>query len=351
MAKRIEYIDALRGFTMILVVAVHIYSLCFMQGNDNEYDLSYNNFLGLFRMPLFFFISGFVFYKSDRSWDYITLKTFLTNKVRVQIFSTLVFFLSFCLLFQKGIHYSLIDAQKAGFWFTYVLFIFYALYIIIDIINCSIYTKKPFSNSTIISSLFLGLLLYYLINNGELLNILSPNTTSFLSLSKWQYFIFFSFGCFIHKYYTIFLLWLENKYFKVGVILSFVLATSFIFYQNNNSIIISNTPIKFVSALLGIVIVMCFFRDNEIHLSGSTKFGKVLQYIGKRTLDIYFLHYFFLPYNLSIIGNLFKTYPNPLLEFILSILLATIVITSCLAVSKIIRISQTLTYYLLGGKK
>ena len=102
-SKRIEYIDALRGFTMILVVSVHIYSLCFMQGNAKEYDLSYNNFFGLFRMPLFYFISGFVFYKIDKIWDYNTLKKFISSKIRVQLFSTLVFFLLFNFLFQNRI--------------------------------------------------------------------------------------------------------------------------------------------------------------------------------------------------------------------------------------------------------
>ena len=96
MTKRIEYIDALRGFTMILVVAVHIYSLCFMQGNVEEYDLSYNNFFGLFRMPLFFFISGFVFYKSNRLWNLASLNKFFKDKIRVQLFSTSIFFLLFC---------------------------------------------------------------------------------------------------------------------------------------------------------------------------------------------------------------------------------------------------------------
>ena len=37
MTKRIEYIDALRGFTMLLVVTGHIYSMCFMHELFKEY--------------------------------------------------------------------------------------------------------------------------------------------------------------------------------------------------------------------------------------------------------------------------------------------------------------------------
>ncbi len=352
MTKRIEYIDALRGFTMILVVSVHIYSLCFMQGNVEEYDLSFNNFFGLFRMPLFFFISGFVFYKYNRLWDIATLKIFFKDKIRVQLFSTFFFFLLFCFLFQKNIHYSMIDSQKAGYWFTFVLFIYFMFYILIDKLVCWIGKQKPFNTTTIILTLLVGLLLFFFINNGTLLHIMSPHVTSFLAVNKWQYFLFFSFGCAVHKYFSYFLKWQDYKYVKDVLLLVFASAAICIFYQNNvTTIIISNTILKLFSASLGIVLIMFFFRENENHMLNTTILGKVLQYIGKRTLDIYFLHYFFLPYNLSIIGNWFNSNPNPLLEFCASLLLASIVIFCCLIVSRMIHSCSMLTFLLFGGKR
>lgn len=352
MTKRIEYIDALRGFTMILVVAVHVYSLCFMQGNVKEYDLSYNNFFGLFRMPLFFFISGFVFYKNDRYWDFVTLKKFISNKIRVQLFSTLVFLFMFCLLYQRDIKYSVFDSQKSGYWFTYALFIYFLLYIGLDKAIYMLSRKTTFSNHTIFISIVVGLLFFYFINNGVLLSILTPRVTSLFSISKWQYFIFFSFGCFIHKYYINFLELHNLRYVKGLALIIFVCTSICLFYQNNNHILyIHNYILKLVTALLGIILVMILFKDNESHLSSSTKLGSCLQHIGKHTLDIYFLHYFFLPYNLEFIGEWLDKNPNPLLEFCMSLSLALIVIVCCLLVSKTIRISPTLTYLLLGGKK
>lgn len=348
--KRIEYIDALRGFTMILVVTVHVYSLCFMQGNDNEYDLSYHNFFGLFRMPLFFFISGFVFYKVGREWNYYTLKKFIANKVRVQLFSTLIFFSLFCFLFQRDIVDSVIDGQKAGYWFTYVLFVYFILYIGIDKTTCLICQKKPYNRITIITSIFVGFILYYLINNGFLLNVLSPQMTSLLSIGKWQYFLYFSFGCYIHKYYTLFLKLQDYDYLKGTFFLVFVCCSIGLFYQNSTEIIIHNYILKIFAGLLGIMLVMFLFKENESHFSSTTKLGNCLQYIGKHTLDIYFLHYFFLPYNLSFVGRWLNKYPSPLLEFCTSLLLAFIVITCCIFVSKIIRTSPTIAFLLLGGK-
>lgn len=351
MTKRIEYIDALRGFTMILVVAVHVYSLCFMQGDSTEYDLSYNNFFGLFRMPLFFFISGFVFFKAEQIWDYTTLKIFFKNKTRVQLLSTLAFFLLFCFLFQRDILLSLTDSQKAGYWFTYTLFIYFSLYIGIDIIICWLGKKKPFNDITITATFIVGLSLFYLINNGILLNILPPKITLTLSINKWQYFLFFAFGCFTHKYYSCFIKWQNSRYLIDGILLIFAAMSICFFYQNNNSLIISNSIVRLCTSIMGIILIMTLFRTNENNLTKSTKLGSALQYIGKHTLDIYFLHYFFLPYNLAVIGKWFENNPNPLLEFCLSALLALVIITCCLIVSRIIRISPLFTFLLLGGKK
>lgn len=349
--KRIEYIDALRGLTMLLVVTGHIYSMSFMHEKFNEYDLSYNNFFELFLMPLFFFISGFVFYKSDRYWNYITIKEFIINKVRILLFSALVFFLLFCVLYQKEIVPSLFDVHKSGYWFTYVLFTYFVLYIGIDKMICSLGQTTPFSNYTIISSIIVGLLLYILISNGFLLNILPPSKSTLLSINKWHYFLFFSFGCLIHKYYHSFWQLLNIKYLKDGLLILFVCMTICMFFQNCNHVFIHNYTLKLFIASLGITLTVILFKENEVHLSNSTKAGNCLQHIGKHTLDIYFLHFYFLPYNMSFVGAWLGKYPNPLLEFCLSLTLALIVIVCCLIVSKIIRLSPTLAYLLLGTKR
>ena len=64
---RIEYIDALRGFTMLLVVYGHILVHCF--DFDFTTEPSFNSIISLIRMPIFFFISGFIMYKKDLVYD------------------------------------------------------------------------------------------------------------------------------------------------------------------------------------------------------------------------------------------------------------------------------------------
>ena len=88
---RMEWLDAMRGFTMILVVAHHVSTDCFGQDIKQSAALS---FLVLFRMPLFFFVSGFLAYSSKVEWTLRTLGQNLLKNVRCNSF-----LLSFSLLF------------------------------------------------------------------------------------------------------------------------------------------------------------------------------------------------------------------------------------------------------------
>ena len=71
---------------MLLVVMAHVCQFCF------NTDSAILNYFSVFRMPLFFTISGFVLYKPDMAFDSINLSSFLKKKFRVQIIPTLVFF-------------------------------------------------------------------------------------------------------------------------------------------------------------------------------------------------------------------------------------------------------------------
>jgi fucose 4-O-acetylase-like acetyltransferase len=79
--------------------------------------------------------------------------------------------------------------------------------------------------------------------------------------------------------------------------------------------------------------------------------GKWLQYIGRNTLAIYMLHYFFLPRNLQFIGNFFMQHSNPTLELFITMGIAILVIIISLITNAMICTSPFLAHYLLGVKK
>ena len=75
-----------------------------------------------------------------------------------------------------------------------------------------------------------------------------------------------------------------------------------------------------------------------------------LQYVGTRTLDIYLLHYFFLPRFLMPYADQLRAYDSHLLEFIIIMGISFIVLAISLLVSYIIRLSPFLGHYLFGVK-
>ena len=117
------WLDALRGFTMILVVSNHVALKSF--GMQIRWSAALQFFL-LFRMPLFFFISGFLAYKASRVWNAKTLRELSLKKMRVQLIPTIVFFLLFLAMipttpFEASLAEALASSMKAGYWFTLVL--------------------------------------------------------------------------------------------------------------------------------------------------------------------------------------------------------------------------------------
>jgi fucose 4-O-acetylase-like acetyltransferase len=95
--------------------------------------------------------------------------------------------------------------------------------------------------------------------------------------------------------------------------------------------------------------VFTFFRLSaswfqKIHLS------KPLQYVGTRTLDIYLLHFFFLPRFLMPYADQLKAYDSHALEFLVIMGVSLIVLALTLLASYIIRLSPFLGHYLFGVK-
>ena len=341
--KRIEYIDAMRGFTMILVVYSHILLFSYHLKSD---VFTYNDIFVKFRMPLFFFISGWVLYKADRIWNISTLKSFLSNKFRVQIVSTAVFFLLYAYLFNYDISKGLIDS-KLGYWFTFDLFCFFCFYTT----SCYVIPKRFSSGMMVDSVVLLVMVLIMLLSFSHTLfdqTEFGKSVFGYLSIAKWRYYVFFILGVFVKKYFNSFVSLTNNKYFIGFIIVSFVFLLCF---ENKLESPIVEKVLFVVYGLLGVIIVFTFFRKYEDSFIQNKRIGFALQYIGRRTLDIYLIHYFIVPRSLYVLGTFFEHDNNYSLEFIITLALSLLVISICLVISNVIRLSPALSYYLLGVKK
>lgn len=355
-SERIQYIDALRGFTMILVVFAHVETFGF-------FNFGYETFVGrlfqAFRMPLFFFISGFIAYKKDRIWSRETCLQLAKKKALIQVIPALFFGLiyTYCSL-HSDFSTFISDPSKLGYWFTFVLLEMFLIYYTLSGVSFAISRKIRWHETTVtVIVLVLSAIVCYLLKLPLKLIPLLDTIGNYTSLHyTFNYFIYFVFGVLFRQYFSFFLKLLDNKYFTAIVILLFAaiffFSSDLLIHNNGGNIIIkvAITILETILGFLGILIVFTFFRKYSSSFESSTKLGGILQYIGKRTLDIYLLHYFFLA-RIPKIGDYLTMSNNVVIELSIGFILSIIIIGLCLCISNVIRVSPFLGKYLLGARE
>ena len=335
--KRIEFIDALRGFTMILVVLNHVSYYCL--GIDNKIP-SFHKYLIEIQMPLFFFISGFVLYKPTSRWDNKHMVSFFKSKIPVLLISPLIFMSIYFFInhipFIEGIY----EDAKYGYWFTFVLFVFFVYYAITRYILNLLKIDNIYSDLLILLLGFTFFFVNYL--------PLSIKTQHLLSTGNLYYYIFFVIGTLSRKHYKK----LQEILDKTPLII-IAIVIFFLFNIFEKEIHLSTSMILlFLTFLSGVIIVFALFRNKQQYLTKETILGNSLQYIGKRTLDIYLLHFFFLPVALkNTIASSLTTHPVPVIELAISLTIALVIIACTLVISNILRLSPILGHYLFGAKR
>lgn len=346
--NRIEYIDAMRGFTMLLVVYSHV----ILFGYSGAYEdlilgggnfLTYNELFVLFRMPLFFFISGFILFKKDFDWSLSTSWRFLLKKAKVQIIPTAFFMAVFVVIAKLSFTTALTASAKEGYWFTITLFEYFVLYVLFRLI-CKMIHKKD--GSDILLLLFASAVFITSRPTFAALLHLPEDITGLLGMSKLNYFVYFAFGTLIKKHFARVEAIMDNGYVMAMLIIAFL---SFIIASYLGGPL--GNILKRGTGFLGVMIVFALFRYYQSTFSQEHRIGCLLQFIGRRTLDIYLLHYFFLPRNLDVLGKFFSSGNNYSIEFIVTLLIASLVIGLSLCVSGVLRTSPILAHWLFGAKK
>lgn len=245
--KRIEYIDALRGFTMLLVVMCHVSAWGHISGNG-----AINDFLSDLMLPLFFFISGFVIYRDVFETKIIGVLKFIVSKFNTLIVPTAIISIVYCWFCQSSLFDLVIDKYKGGYWFTFTLFLFLLAYSLIRFI-CDKSTKKPIVALSVL--LLVGLLLYRQILSA---GIYEPTSFFYvLSLDKFSYFIYFALGLIVRKYFVHFQQILDNKYLSAVLIALFVIVSGILPLSLENGSF--NRYRVLISGILGVIVVFAVF--------------------------------------------------------------------------------------------
>lgn len=343
MEKRLSYIDALRGLAILFIVFGHIPMYCYH--TEDEFT-SIRCFTSLVQLPIFFFVSGFVFRIKNMSITWVGGSKFILNKFIQLIIPTIIIATIYFLLNDNSLTQYFSDKFKGGYWFTLTLFEFIFIQYIWEIFTEKIHIR---TNNIVYSSLSLLL-------SGILYLLSLPNITlkigdigNIIGIPMFRYYLYFLFGIIIRNNINYIVQWkYKNHLIAIIIIIFFLLfianqiphkLSGAVFHLNLIGIEISTLSVTF----------MLFYKYRDF-FSSKHRAATLFKFIGKRTLEIYLLHYFFLPKDLEVFGDFFTKHQAIVLETFFSGVITLLVVGLCLLVSELIRCSPILSKYLLGTK-
>ncbi|WP_296686386.1 acyltransferase [Flavobacterium sp.] len=278
---RLQYIDSLKGFLIILVVLGHVIQIT-NKNFDNDIIFRY---IYSFHMPLFFVLSGFVNFKKEFHFKVLYFRLF---QLIIPFFSW--WFIKSVVIKNESFIDSFVILMKSpdtGLWFLWVLFFCICIFYFLNFIANKL-SQRP-EIILVFGALFLYII--FLLSNFRWFGF------QFIS---W-YFMFFIIGFFIHKYEFII-----NKYnyliLLVTLILFPVLAFFSVikglplFYKNIDLGLYFSYIYKFIVALCGIFLFFNIFKSffekhKYLHI-----FFCFFKNLGSVTLGIYATHTLFIEY-------------------------------------------------------
>lgn len=335
MKERIVYIDAMRGLAMVMVVMFHCSVFSFGNMTPFCWIVNYN-----FQIPLFFMISGF-FMQSALRQQPLSLIRHKAIRLVVPAFIMLALY---CWTFHKDFVFSVFERMKMGYWFTLLLFGYIVLFVAISYALRELKVSKV--NSYRIHITFAIIVSYSALalnSYGE-----SRPWVSLLSLAEYFNYFFFVIGALLFPIRKRALNTLNNKYLMGGGILVLFVGIIFESLYDTNWMRYGAGLYHIVVRSLGLMIIWFLFHKYN-SLSSASYLGRSLSFIGKRSIDVYFLHYFFLPYGLHSWGDYLISINAPLILDLCSMALALVIIIMSIGVGYILRQSSFTAKLLLGA--
>ena len=360
---RIEWLDAMRGFTMILVVAYHVAQFGFL---ENEKTSAALPFLVLFRMPLFFFVSGFLAYKSRFIWTIGNTLPLVRKKLMVQIVPALIFLCLFIVFktngtFQDSFMRAMQSPTKNGYWFTWVLLQMFLIYYVISIVAHKTFPTPSVREGAEKSSIagrfswvfwlavwILSIAAYETLYLPRVFKYHKDVFFDYTSLVQTiRYMQFFLLGNIVHRYWDRVQKLFDSIWFFPLVATLAVLCCADIFRWHTLKFAWTNLPRTTAMYTLLLMVVM-FFRYNRKWFTMEHPLGRALQYTGQHTLDIYLLHFLLIP-SMPFIGTWLNAHhPNFLIDLVVSVGIALPIVAACLLISRLLHTSPVLGKFLFG---
>ena len=269
--SRIDWVDALKGSLIVLVVLGH--AIQYSLPDDECYNVYLWNLIYSFHMPAFMAISGFL--------NYYNQSTNYTRFIRRRTFQLLIPYIIwsvFWVSIRDDIDYSdiLINPGRL-FWFLWALYIISLLFILAKITSQII--RIPLE--MVVFSLSLFLVVIMVTTN---LKLFGYNLISY-------YFLFYALGYFINKYG---IMYSKQWLLALSFIIWFIMASFWKMHDlppflNGISWLPSSLLIylyRFITAIIAIFFLFMFYS----HYIDNRGIINQLCYLGKISLGIYVIH-------------------------------------------------------------
>ncbi len=228
------------------------------------------------------------------------------------------------------------------FWFTIVLFQYFAIYLAFSLF--AKWARKGWlMDAGMVAASCVSLLAF----------IIAPGKSTLwmvLCMENFcKYLQFYTLGILCRKYMGVFASVCSKDWFRTGSILGFIVLLLLYFHDDfkaSGGVLYQAVHDIFVR-YAGVFVVVAYFYAKKDFFDQKNRFNSLLGLIGRRTLDIYMIHYFFLP-DLSFMGDFLKCDSMILGQIFVGLLLSAMVIAVCLLLSSILRTSRFLSEWLFG---
>lgn len=165
-------------------------------------------------------------------------------------------------------------------------------------------------------------------------------------------FIYYALGILWHKHFET-----VNTYLKNNTLLTAACIITFVgnmyTYELPDKIqyVGPSSTLYFLLIKLATLITAVATFQKYRFLSDSNFCGRFLNLAGTWSIEIYFLHYFFLPRNLKHVGQWFDLFPNQIIEILLILIIAVATIYFSVIAARIIAVSPNLAQFFFGRKE
>ena len=338
---RLKYIDCLKGALILFVVYYHVLWL------GLKYKISpTKEIFDLVCMQAFFFVSGFVSLKQFADQNLEKLSAGILGKSKTLLLPTVVMFFFCCLYYNLSIKFYLLNEFKTGYWFTYVLFILFALHATLLFLLNRLCRSSVYSDFITLTVSFSMFVVY-----GRVYKWFPFDTLRLLSVQfVCKYYVFFVLGYLMKKYFSQAECILRNGAFRV-----FILTFACLPFVDGLDIVKTKKIVELLISVSQVMLLFLLFRGLPM-FNNDGFLSRQLSFWGKHTMEVYFIHYYFL-FNMPMVmrfineqdeycfrgpGNAF------VVEFLSIIPVAIVLVYLSIGVRRIFEISPGLSRIFFG---